>query len=149
MPQIPRPIPEAAVALIKRFEGYSATPYRCPAGFITIGYGHKALENECFPAEGISAEAAVRLLLQDMNHSGAAVCRLITVPLTDNQFSALLSFTYNLGAGTLQRSTLRRKINRMEDTDVPYEFSKWVWAAGRKLPGLVKRRAAEAACYMS
>lgn len=75
--------------------------------------------------------------------------RLISVPLTDGQFDALVSFTFNLGAGALQRSTLRRKVNRGEHQAVPAEFMKWVWAAGKRLPGLVRRRRAEAFAYSS
>ena len=76
-----------------------------------------------------------------------AVCRLIHVPLTDNQFDALVSFTYNLGADALQRSTLRCKVNRAQHQDVPIEFMRWIWAGGKKLPGLIKRRLAEASLY--
>jgi lysozyme len=71
------------------------------------------------------------------------------VPLTDGQFDALVSFTLNLGGGALQRSTLRRKVNREEHGAVPAEFMKWVWACGRKLKGLARRREAEAALYLA
>lgn len=74
--------------------------------------------------------------------------RLIAVSLTDGQFDALCSFAFNLGGGALQRSTLRRKVNREEHTEVPAEFMKWVWADGRKPKGLVRRREAEARCYI-
>ena len=87
------------------------------------------------------------MLQVDVGVAERAVLRLITVPLTDAQFDALVSFTFNLGAGALQRSSLRRKVNREEHADVPAEFMKWVWAGGRKLKGLVSRRAAEAAMY--
>ncbi|MFM5394388.1 lysozyme [Aeromonas veronii] len=63
------------------------------------------------------------------------------------KFDALVSFTFNLGAGALQRSTLRLKANRGEHESVPAELMKWAWAAGKKLPGLVRRRQAEGACY--
>ena len=75
--------------------------------------------------------------------------RLIDVPLTDGQFDALLSFTFNLGAGALQRSTLRRNVNRESHTEVPAEFMRWVWAGGRKLKRLIRRREAEAPLYAS
>ena len=96
---------------------------------------------------GISEPAAQALLAKDVWSAERAVLRLITVPLTDGQFDALVSFTFNLGGGALQRSTLRRKINREEHTDVPPEFLRWVWAGGRKLKGLVRRRKAEATLY--
>ena len=76
-----------------------------------------------------------------------AVFRLIRVPRTDGQFEALLSFTFNLGSGALQRSTLRRKVNREEHAGVPTEFMRWVWAGGRRLKGLIRRRAAETTLY--
>jgi len=88
-------------------------------------------------------------LRQDAQIAERAVLRLINVPLTDGQFDALVSFTYNLGGGALQRSTLRRKINREEHTEVPEQFMRWVWAGGRKLKGLVRRRNSEINCYSS
>ena len=69
------------------------------------------------------------------------------ISLSDGQFDALVSFAYNLGAGALQRSTLRRKVNRENHREVPAEFMRWIWAGGRKLKGLVKRRATEAQFY--
>ena len=67
---------------------------------------------------------------------------------SDGQYDALVSFTFNLGSGALQRSTLRRKVNREEHNDVPAEFVRWVYAGGRKLVGLVRRRNAEAIAYV-
>jgi len=143
-----RHITQAGVDLIKRFEGFSPTVYICPAGYPTIGYGHvvKPQEREQF-AGGITTEQAETLLRQDVQTAERAVLRLITVPLTDGQFDALVSFTFNLGAGALQRSTLRRKVNRGDHANVPEEFRKWVWTGGRKLEGLVKRRDAEVTHY--
>lgn len=71
------------------------------------------------------------------------------MPISDGQFDALVSFTYNLGAGALQRSTLRRKVNRKAHEEVPVQLMRWVWAGGRKLGGLVKRRTVEATTYSS
>ena len=76
-----------------------------------------------------------------------SVLRLINVPLEDGQFDALVSFAYNLGGGALQRSTLRKKVNREHHELVPREFRKWVYAGGCKLRGLVRRRNAEADLY--
>ncbi len=87
------------------------------------------------------------LLCADAAIAGAAVARLIRVSLTQNQFDALVSFVFNLGAGRLQMSRLRAVINRGEHALAPAEFRRWVYAAGRKLPGLVARRAAEAGLY--
>lgn len=142
------PTPQG-IDLIKQFEGGRAKPYRCPAGLLTIGYGHLILPGESFPPEGITEAEAEALLRQDAAAAAGAVLRLINVPLSDGQFDALVSFTFNLGAGALQRSTLRRKINRQEHAQAPEELAKWVWAGGRKLPGLVRRREAEILRYLS
>ena len=141
-----RHITQNGIDLIKRFEGFSRTVYFCPAGYPTIGYGHVVKPHEDFSA-GIDEAQAEELLRQDAAIAEQAVLRLINVPLTDCQFDALVSFTYNLGGGALQRSTLRRKINREEHTDVPGQFMRWVWAGGRKLKGLIRRREAEADLY--
>ena len=87
----------------------------------TIGYGHVVKDDEDFSA-GIDETQAEELLRQDAQIAERAVLRLINVPLTDGQFDALVSFTYNLGGGALQRSTLRRKINREEHGEVPDQF---------------------------
>jgi len=141
-------VTEEGLNLIKRFEGFSPTIYICPAGYPTIGYGHVVLahERELFAA-GITPAQATELLRKDAGIAERAVLRLISVPLTDGQFDALVSFTFNLGAGALQRSTLRRKVNYGEHESVPAELMKWVWAAGKRLPGLVCRRKAEALAY--
>ncbi len=117
-------------------------PYRCPAGYDTIGYGHVIRVGEDFSG-GIDQPAALRLLSLDVQAAEQAVSQMIYVHLTDGQYDALVSFTYNLGAGALQRSTLRRKINRGERDDAATEFGKWVYAGGRMLPGLIARRRAE------
>tara|TARA_B100000378_G_scaffold140014_1_gene113228 strand:- start:409 stop:861 length:453 start_codon:yes stop_codon:yes gene_type:complete len=141
-----RHITQNGIDLIKRFEGFSRTVYFCPAGYPTIGYGHVVKPHEDFSV-GIDEAQAEELLRQDAVIAERAVLRLIRVPLTDGQFDALVSFTYNLGGGALQRSTLRRKINREEHAEVPEQFMRWVWAGGRKLKGLVRRREAESELY--
>lgn len=143
-----RHITEQGLSLIRRFEGFAATPYVCPAGYLTVGYGHVVKNPGAFK-QPISQDEASQMLGIDVEAAEHAVLRLVRVPLTDGQFDALVSFTFNLGGGALQRSTLRRKVNREEHADVPTEFLKWVWGGGRKLPGLVKRRRAEAALYQS
>ena len=92
-------------------------------------------------------EGAEDLLRRDLAVAERTVLRLICVPLADGQFDALASFTFNLGSGALQRSTLRRKVNRDEHAEVPAEFMRWVWAGGRRLKGLIRRRAAETKFY--
>lgn len=143
-----RHVTEEGLNLIKRFEGFSPNIYICPAGYPTIGYGHVVLtqEREQFAA-GITPVQATELLRKDVRIAERAVLRLISVPLTDVQFDALVSFTFNLGAGALQRSTLRRKVNRGEHETVPAELLKWVWVAGKRLPGLLSRRRLEGQRY--
>lgn len=143
-----RHITQNGLALIKQFEGFMAEPYLCPGGYWTIGYGHVIQNPKDYPYS-LTRDEALELLAKDVIIAERAVLRLITVPLNTGQFDALVSFTFNLGAGALQRSTLRRKINREDHVDAPAEFRKWVWAGGRKLNGLVKRRKAEALAYQA
>ena len=129
---------------------FSSNIYICPAGYPTIGYGHVVLAHEQDQfASGITQGEATELLRKDVRIAERAVLRLISVPLTDGQFDALISFTFNLGAGALQRSTLRLKVNRGEHESVPPELMKWVWAAGKTLPGLVRRRRLESILYQN
>lgn len=145
-----RHVTDEGLALIKRFEGFSATPYLCPAGWWTIGWGAvRGPDGQPVTADtpAVTEDQAESMLCRDVGHAERAVLRLIEVQLADEQFDALVSFTYNLGAGALQRSTLRCRVNRDEHEDVPAEFRKWIWANGRRLPGLVHRRATEAESY--
>lgn len=141
-----RHITQDGLNLIKHFEGFEPEIYLDAAGLPTIGYGHLIRSVEDFSG-GISEEEAETLLADDVQIAERAVLRLVKVPLTDNQFNALVSFTFNLGSGALQRSTLRRKVNREEHAEAPPEFMRWVWAGGRKLKGLIRRREAEATLY--
>lgn len=143
-----RHITQKGIDLIKRFEGFSPIVYICPAGYPTIGYGHLVREAEKYE-QGITQAEAEDLLRRDVYAAENAVLRLIDVPLTDGQFDALVSFTFNLGAGALQRSTLRRKVNRQAHGEVPEQFMRWVWAGGWRLPGLVNRRTSEASHYLT
>lgn len=135
------------LALIRRFEGFSAVPYRCPAGFWTVGYGRRIAGESM--AQPVGQDLADRWLQEDAAAAGRAVGRLVTVPLTQGQFDALVSFTFNLGAGALERSTLRQVLNRREYDEVPRQMMRWVYAGGRVLRGLVLRRQAEALLYIS
>lgn len=136
----------AGLAIIQHFEGFAAMPYRCPAGYWTVGFGHLIQPGEDF-SHGISRAQAERLLLADVAVAERAVWRLITVPLNSNQFSALVSWTFNLGGGALQRSTLRRRLNRGDYDGTPAQMLRWNKAGGRVLAGLTRRRQAEAALF--
>jgi len=138
-----RHVTETGVEMIKMFEGYRAKPYYCPAGFLTVGFGHVIGESEKEKLIYLSREEAEELLKKDLIRYEKYVLRLINVPLTDGMFDSLVSFTYNLGSGALQRSTLRQKLNREEYQDAADEFPKWCWVNGRKSAGLLKRRLIE------
>lgn len=132
---------DAGIALIKRFEGCELKAYRCPAGVWTVGFGHTGPDVRAGVV--ITAARADELLRRDLARFEAGVARLVRVPVTPNQFGALVSFAYNVGLGNLAASSLLRKLNRGDYTGAAGEFGKWTKAAGRALPGLVRRRAAE------
>ena len=118
------------IELIKKFEGFRADAYVCPAGVLTIGYGHTATAKA---GQTIGVDTAERLLRADVEIAESAVERHIEVSLTDNQFAALVSFTFNLGAGSLKSSTLRKKLNIEEYDAVPSEMARWVRAGITKV----------------
>ena len=140
---------EKALALIRRFEGCSLTPYTCPAGKRTIGYGHVIRLGEAFPESGISKAQAENLLRDDIRAAGQAVNRYVRAPLTQPQFDALTSFIFNVGAAAFSRSTLKAVVNKGWHGEVPGQMMRWVHAGGLRLTGLEKRRAAEAMLYRS
>lgn len=127
--------------LIKICEGFVGSVYICPAGYPTIGYGHVVLPGEDW-SNGITEREATRLLEEvDLPKYENGVLRHIKVPLPDDCYAALVSFTYNLGIGALEMSTLRRMVNQGRLVEAAEQFPRWVYANGRQLPGLVKRRA--------
>lgn len=137
-------ISETGLALIRQFEGLRLSAYRCPAGIPTIGYGTTAGVKM---GDTITKERAEELLREDVKRFEAQVLRLVKVPLTQGQFDALVSFVYNLGAGNLSNSTLLRLLNAGDYKGAAAQFDRWVYASGKKLSGLVKRRAAERALF--
>lgn len=134
------------IELIRHFEGCRFDAYLCPAGVWTIGYGHTANVKE---GDRVNQEAAEAFLIEDLEKFEQAVARLVKVPITQQQFDALVSFTFNLGAGNLAASTLLRKLNNYQYIEVPEQMMRWVRAGGQVLDGLVKRRAAEAALFQN
>ena len=134
------------IELIRHFEGCRFDAYLCPAGVWTIGYGHTAGVKE---GDSIDQEAAEAFLIEDLETFEQAVTRLVEVPLTQQQFDALVSWTFNLGAGNLAESTLLKKLNNYQYAEVPEQMMRWVRAGGKVLEGLVRRRAAEAALFQS
>ena len=145
-------VPPAAIDLAKRFEGFerrvkrgaeiAAVPYVCPAGFWTIGHGH--LCDQKHPPIN-EAEAEV-YLARDLQTALAATLRYCPVLATesDGRLAAIVDFTFNLGAGRLQMSTLRRRINQRDWEGAVRELRKWIHAGGKVLNGLVVRRHTEA-----
>jgi len=127
------------IALIKRFEGLRLKAYLDPVGVATIGYGHTYLVNINDPA--ITEEEADRLLTEDLKLYEKPVAEMVKVPINQNQFDALVSFAFNLGTAALRGSTLLKKLNSGQPC--AEEFDRWIFAAGKALPGLVRRRAAE------
>lgn len=146
-----RQVTQGGLELVKKYEGLQTQAYRCPAGVWTIGYGHT---QGVKPGMEVTGEEAEAMLSRDLSQAGAQVERLVHVPLTDNQFSALASFVFNAGAGNLESSTLLRRLNAGDYDAVPTELAKWVKATdpktGRKvtLAGLVRRRAAEGELWL-
>ena len=143
-------VPQAAVMLAKRFEGFHrvpkndpgrAYPYVCPAGFWTIGWGHL-----CQPDHPPVTEAeGETYLAADLMSAIDATLRYCPVLATepDGRLAAIVDFTFNLGAGRLQTSTLRRRINQLDWASAGQELWRWVYGGGKMLPGLVERRSAE------
>jgi lysozyme len=136
-----------AADLCRRFEGFRSQPYLCPAGVPTIGYGstHYADGRRVLLTDPpISKAAADRLLMLELERTYLKAVRAFCPGAdTTERVAALLDFTYNLGAGNLRASTLRRKVNAGEWSQVPSQLRRWNKAAGRVLPGLVARREAE------
>ncbi len=148
-------VPEAAIDLAKRFEGFHrvpkhdphrAYPYICPAGYWTIGYGHL-----CQPDHSpITDEEGKWYLETDLQAALTATLRYCPVLATEpeGRLAAIVDFTFNLGAGRLQTSTLRRRINQRDWPAAENELGRWVRGGGRVLPGLVARRKAEACIFV-
>ena len=146
-------VPKTAIELAKRFEGFerkvkrgteiTAIPYICPAGFWTIGYGHLCDATHP-PITEVEAEV---YLARDLQSALAATLRYCPVLAIEpvGRLAAIVDFTFNLGAGRLQTSTLRRRINQRDWPAAGRELRRWVYGGGKVLPGLVARRAAECA----
>jgi lysozyme len=135
---------EKAIELIKEFEELRLEAYLCPAGVWTIGWGHtKGVK----PGMKITEEQAEELLEEDMQEAIRVVERL-NVDLSDNQYNALVSFVFNIGGSAFARSTIRRKILvNPNDKTIRAELMRWVYADGKMLKGLERRREEEAELY--
>jgi lysozyme len=134
----------AGIDLIKQFEGFRANAYQDSVGVWTIGWGHTSGAR---PGQTISRETATSLLRGDLQWAVSAVNRLVKVRLAQPQFDALVSFVFNLGEGNFAKSTLLRRLNAGDFAGAADQFAVWNKAGGRVLPGLTRRRSAEAALF--
>jgi len=155
-------VSDKAIKMIKHHEGVRQRPYRCPAKLWTIGVGHvlyprqgalKIDERDAYPLEErdnrtFSMEEVDGILRDDLNRFERGVERYCPVKLTQGQFDALVSFSFNIGLGALQRSTLRQKVLRGEMEGAAEEFLKYTLAGGKVLKGLVTRRNDERALFL-
>jgi lysozyme len=132
--------------LIKKFEGLELESYLCPADVWTIGYGSTKGVKE---GMSITEEEAEALLKKEAQEYCDYVKEYVSVTLTQNQFDALVSWTYNLGPRNLKNSTLLEVLNKEEYDKVPEQILRWTKAAGKELNGLVRRRQAEADLFQS
>ena len=156
-------ISDKAIEVIKHHEGVRTKPYQCPALLWTIGVGHVIdpnhgrillAERKSLPIPDgwnrtISMEEVDDILKRDLASFERGVERYCPVPLTQGQFDALVSFSFNVGLGTLQRSTLRQKVLRGDMAGAAEEFSKYTIGGGKVLKGLVSRRKDEKALFLS
>jgi lysozyme len=133
-------ISPAGLSLIKGFEGLRLTAYRDPVGILTIGFGHT---RGVKAGQTITMNQASAFLLDDLADSEHAVTSCVTVPITQQQFDALVSFAFNVGAGALRRSTLLKLLNQEDYDGAAKQFGRWTHAGAVQLAGLVKRRTAE------
>lgn len=141
---------------MKQWEGLKLNAYRCPAGVLTIGYGHTG--KDVVAGLKITRERAEELFESDIAKFERTLDKQINADkvqtLTQGQYDALLSFAYNVGMANLKSSTLWRKVKaNPNDASIGNEFRRWVWATTSKgkvqLPGLIKRRAKEAEVYLT
>jgi lysozyme len=138
-------ISQTGVDLIKHFESLQLDAYRCSAGVWTIGYGHTKGVKQ---GDRITEQEAERLLESDLELFERGVLRSVKVKLTQSQFDALVSFSFNVGLGALGHSTLLRRLNEGDIFGAADQFLRWDKAGGKVLAGLVRRRKAERALFL-
>ncbi|MEL6383811.1 MAG: lysozyme [Cyanobacteria bacterium J06626_18] len=137
--------------IVKEFEGLELRAYQDSVGVWTIGYGHTAAAGapDVYPGQTITEAQAEEILRRDLRKFEGGVRDVVKVPLTSDQFAALVSFSFNVGVGALSNSTLLRKLNARDYQGAANEFPRWVKAGGQTLQGLVRRRDAERALFLS
>jgi len=132
-------------AIIKKFEGLKLQPYLCPAGILTVGYGSTKAGKL---GRAITSEEAEKFLTDDIETIEKQMTPLIRVEVTDNEWSALVSLVFNIGAGNFKISTLLRLLNSKEKKETAEQFSRWVFCQGKILKGLQDRRQAEKELFL-
>jgi lysozyme len=141
-------ISDFGLAMIEAFEGFFAKPYKCPAGVLTQGYGHTAMAGG-EPLGGSWSKEKARAVLRDdlARRYEPGVRKLIKRTPTQGQYDAMVSFAFNCGEAALARSSILKFFNRGEDAQAAAAFALWTKAAGKTMPGLVRRRGTEALAY--
>ena len=145
-------VSDKCVNMIKHHEGFVRKPYQDPIGLWTVGVGHLIGDGKKLPKEWnkeFTDEEVDNILCEDLERFEIGIQRLTKVSLTQSQFDALVSFSFNVGLGNFQSSTLRSKLNRGDYEGASNEFPKWRKAGGKILKGLVRRRADEKALFLS
>jgi lysozyme len=135
------------IELIKKFEGFSAVPYKDVAGYPTIGFGHKIIAGEVFGS--IGSMEATALLEKDVQWAVTVINTAVHVVLNQNQFDALCSFTYNVGAHAFATSTLLKLLNEEKYGEASNEFLKWANAGGKRNESLYRRRQNEREFFLT
>ena len=139
-----------AIDLIKQFEGFRSESYQDTVGVWTIGYGTTRINGQPVTAGmTITQQQALELVQQEVNKLTRQINIIVAVPINDNQLNALVDFAYNLGFNALKTSTLIRKLNAGDYNGAADQFDRWVYAGGKILPGLVRRREAEKQLFVS
>lgn len=145
-------VSDKCINMIKHHEGFVRKPYQDPIGLWTVGVGHLIGDGKKLPKEWnkeFTDEEVDNILCEDLERFEIGIQRLTKVPLTQSQFDALVSFSFNVGLGNFQSSTLRSKLNRGDYEGASNEFPKWRKAGGKILKGLVRRRADERNLFLS
>ena len=139
-------ISQEGISLIKKFEGCEYNAYKCAADVLTIGYGHTKGVKE---GDLITQQEAENLLAEDLKEFENYINDMVTVPLNQNQFDALVSWVFNLGPANLKASTMLKVINIGNYENVPEQIKRWNKAGGKVLDGLIRRREAESLMFQN
>ncbi len=136
---------QKGIEIIKKYEGLRLKAYKCPAGILTIGYGHTKNVKQ---GDTITETQAEILLIYDLIDIENCIKKNVKIPLNQNQFDALVSLCFNIGCGNFLKSTLLKKLNEGKIAEAVKEFLKWNKAGGKELAGLTKRRQEEMELFL-